>query len=219
MQIEYSYYDLSSNEQETKENIKLASTFPIYSISVLPYYIKLAKNTIGSEPIKISTIIDYPLGSSDPISRITASKNAIKSGASVLEIVVPVSILCNRKYDKFREDIKNHINLAIEHNVEIKYILEYRLFTYELLYKITQILVSYGIRDVYPSSGYFLDDINDNILAAALINKKIPDVNIICNGNLWNSDQISSLKKFNLYGIKANSINALDLIFKKLIKT
>lgn len=219
MQIEFSYYDLASNEHETKENIKLASTFPVYSISVLPYYIKLAKNSIGDEPIKISSVIDYPLGCSDLVTRITSSKNAIKSGASIIELVVPVSFLCNRKYDKFREDIKNHTSLALEYQVEIKYILEYRLFTFELLYKMSQILTGYGIKDIYPSSGYFLDDINDNILAAALINKKNPDINIICNGNLWNSDQISNLKKHNLYGLKVNSINALDLVFQKLIKT
>jgi deoxyribose-phosphate aldolase len=219
MQIEYSYYDLASNEHETKENIKIASTFPIYSISVLPYYVKVAKNSIGDQPIKISTIIDYPLGVNDLNSRITASRNAIKSGASILEIVVPTPLLCNRKYDKFREDIKNHTSLALESKVEIKYILEYRLFTYELLYKISQILLGYGVREIYPSSGYFLDDINDNILASALINKKIPDINIICNGNLWNSDQIANLKKHNLYGLKVNSINALDLVFQKLIKT
>jgi deoxyribose-phosphate aldolase len=219
MQIEYSYYDLASNEHETKENIKIAATFPIYSISVLPYYIKLAKANIGNEPIKISTIIDYPLGSSDLSTRIISSKNAIKAGASVLEIVIPTSYLCNRKYDKFREDIKNHTLLGIENKVEIKYILEYRLFTYELLYKISQILTGYNVKDIYPSSGYFLDDINDNILAAALINKKNPDINIICNGNIWNSDQILNLKKHNLYGLKVNSINALDLVFQKLIKT
>jgi deoxyribose-phosphate aldolase len=219
MQIEYSYYDLASNEHETKENIKLASAFPIYSVSVLPYYIKLAKNCIGNEPIKISTIIDYPLGASDLITRITASKNAIKSGANVLEIVVPTQYLTNRKYDKFREDINNHIGLGLENKVEIKYILEYRLFTYEFLYKISQILIGHGVRDIYPSSGYFLDDINDNILAAALINKKNPDVNIICNGNLWNSDQISGIKKHKLYGLKVNSINGLNLVFQKLLKS
>jgi deoxyribose-phosphate aldolase len=221
MQIEFSYYDLASNEQETKENIKTASYFPVSNISVLPFYIKAAKTTAHQQntEIKISTVIDYPMGISDINSRLSLSKYAIKNGADCLEIVIPVQFLCNRKYDKFKEDIKGHLELGIQHNVNIKYVLEYRLFTYELLYKISQILLSEGINTIYPSTGYLLDDINDNILAAALINKKIPEMNIICNGNIWNSNQINNLDKFKLYGLKVNSINAIDLICKKLTKT
>lgn len=221
MQIEFSYYDLASNEQETKDNIKRVSYFPINTISVLPFYTKAAKITAHQQnpQIKISTVIDYPMGIGDLNSRLSLSKNAIKNGADGLEIMIPVQLLCNRKYDKFREDIKAQLELALQNNISIKYILEYRLFTYELLYKISQILLSEGINTIYPSTGYLLDDINDNILAAALINKKIPEINIICNGNIWNSNQINSLDKFNLYGLKLNSINAIDLIFKKQIKT
>lgn len=221
MQIEFSYYDLASNEQETKDNIKRVSYFPIHSISVLPYYIKAAKVTAQqqNQNIKISTVIDYPMGIGDLNSRLLLSKNAIKNGADSLEIVIPIQLLCNRKYDKFRDDIKGHLELALQNNIKIRYILEYRLFTYELLYKMSQILLSEGINTIYPSTGYLLDDINDNILAAALINKKIPDINIISNGNIWNSNQINGIDKYNLYGLKVNSINAIDLICKKLIKT
>ncbi len=221
MQIEFSYYDLASNEQETKDNIKRVSYFPIHSISVLPLYIKAAKITAQqqNQNITISTVIDYPMGIGDLNSRLSLSKNAIKNGADLLEIVIPIQLLCNRKYDKFRDDIRGHLELALQNNIKIRYILEYRLFTYELLYKISQILLSEGINTIYPSTGYLLDDINDNILAAALINKKIPDMNIISNGNIWNSNQINGINKFNLYGLKVNSINAIDLICKKLIKS
>jgi hypothetical protein len=70
-----------------------------------------------------------------------------------------------------------------------------------------------GVKTIYPSTGYRLDDISDNILASALINKKVP-INIICNGNIWNIGQVSSLNKGHLYGIKVNSVNALNLLSK-----
>ena len=92
--------------------------------------------------------------------------------------------------------------------------LEYRVFTYELLYKVSQIMMDFGIEVMYPSTGHSLDDINDNILASALINKKVP-INIICNGNVWNIGQINNINKTNLYGIKVNSINALQLLSQK----
>jgi deoxyribose-phosphate aldolase len=118
---------------------------------------------------------------------------------------------CNRKYEKFRDDIKYNKEICEKYSVELRYILEYRVFTYELLYKVAQILIDHNINTIYPSTGYALDDINDNILASALINKKVP-INIICNGNIWNISQIQNIKKANLYGLKVNSLNGLELI-------
>lgn len=210
MIIEYSIYDISLSDLEFKSNIDQALVYKPKSICVLPAYLKTAKNLLH-DCSTLSTVVDYPLGSSDTTNRHSIILNAIKSGAKIINSVAQPYFFCNRKYDKFRDDIKSSLHLCNEHNVELRYILEYRVFTYELLYKVSQILLELNIHTIYPSTGYQLDDINDNILAAALINKKVP-INIICNGNIWNISQISNVKKALLYGIKVNSINALKLL-------
>jgi predicted xylose isomerase-like sugar epimerase len=48
-----------------------------------------------------------------------------------------------------------------------------------------------------------------------MINKKVPSINIISNGNVWNQNQVDNIKKASLYGIRVNSINALRLFNKK----
>jgi deoxyribose-phosphate aldolase len=159
------------------------------------------------------------MGILDTNTRYDSILLAIKNGAKIIDIVCPVYYLCNRRYDKFREDVKNNLDLCQKNNVELRYILEYRLYSFELLYKIAQILVSYKITVSYPSTGYLLDDINDNITAAALITKKSTELNMICNGNLWNSNHLSLVQKANLYGLRVNSINALQLISKNILKS
>lgn len=218
MLLEYSYYDIANNDNNTKEILIKVSQFNINSISVLSPYIKLARS-IFSDIIKISTPIDYPLGILDLKTRMEAAEFAIKNGAKIIDLVCPVHYLCNRKYEKFRDDIKNHLELCNKYGVELRYILEYRLYSYDLLYKISQILVSYGINTAYPSTGYLLDDINDNILASVLINKKVAKMNIICTGNLWNNNHINLIQKANLYGLRVNSLNALELISKNMLKS
>jgi deoxyribose-phosphate aldolase len=215
MKIEYAYYDISSNETEIKEQLLQAIKYPAEVISVLPPYVKLAKSLVLPSQ-KVSCPIDYPLGVLDLKSRLSSISSAIKNGAEIVEILLPVYPLCNRKYDKFREDIKNCLDLCLENNVELRYVLEYRIYTYELLYKVAQILLDLGISTVYPSSGYSLDEISDNILAAALINKKSPSINIICNGNIWNSGHVQMVQKAKLYGIKVFSIHSLDIITKNI---
>jgi deoxyribose-phosphate aldolase len=218
MKLEYSLYDVSLHDNEYKDNITAAIKYKPDIISVLPCYVKLVK-TFVPDHIKISSAIDYPLGTSDLKSRITSIEHSIKNGAKVIDVVAPPSPLTNRKYDKFRDDVKNILELCSSHNdVELRYFLEYRIFSYDLLYKIAQILHGYGIKNILPSTGYLLDDINDNILASVMIKRKVHDINIICNGNVWNDSQMVSIKKADLYAIRLNSLNGLSIFSKNIAK-
>jgi deoxyribose-phosphate aldolase len=218
MITEYSLYDISMSDEEVRQNLKKVSDFNISTVSVLSNHVKIARGILN-DTVKISTPIDYPLGILDSKTRISSMESAIKQGVDIINITASPYLLCNRKYDKFRDDIKINLELVQKYNVSLRYILEYRVFTYELLYKVAQILINCGIDTIYPSTGYLLDDINDNILASVLINKKVPMINIICNGNIWNIGQIQNVYKTNLYGIKVNSINALKLLQENKLKS
>ncbi len=216
MYIEYANYDLDAKDSEIVENVNSAIKYDIKTISVFYPYIKLIKSQINDK-IKIASSIDFPLGIMDLNSRISIADNCFKNGANIIDVVCPTYYLCNRKDEKFREDIKNLQIIAANYNGEIRYILEYRKFTYELLYKVAQVLLDLNIQTVFPSTGYFLDDISDNILAAALINKRVPNINIICNGNVWNTAHAKLVKNSKIYGLRLNSINGLDLMAKETI--
>jgi deoxyribose-phosphate aldolase len=212
MIIEYSIYDISLSDDEIRKNIQQAITFKPSTIGVFAPQIRLVKAlTSSTTGIKIACSVDYPFGILDTKTRGAAIETAIKNGATIINVVAQPYNFCNRKYEKFRDDIKYNKEICEKYSVELRYILEYRVFTYELLYKVAQILIDHNINTIYPSTGYALDDINDNILASALINKKVP-INIICNGNIWNISQIQNIKKANLYGLKVNSLNGLELI-------
>ena len=211
MITEFSVYDLATSDEELKNILKEIQNINLDTICVFLNHVKLVRNNLNNSNTKISTVIDYPLGISDTKSRVFMIEAAAKQGAEIINVVAQPHYLCNRKYDKFREDIKYVKEACEKHGVELRYILEYRIFTYDLLYKVSLILSGAGIQTIYPSTGYFLDDINDNILACALINKKVK-INIISNGNIWNQDQIHKIYKANLFGIKVNSVNALHLL-------
>ena len=211
MNTEYAHYDIASNENEVKNNIIEALKYKPYLVSVLPYYVKNIK-TIIPDNIELSSPVDYPCGLLDLKSRLSAADAIIRSGASVIDVVVPSHYLSNRKYDKFREDCKNLVDLCFFSKVKIRYILEYRIYSYELLYKVCQILFDHGVSTVIPSSGFGLDDLSDNIIAAALIQKKNPNINIICNGNIWNNNHKGLLSKAKLSTIRAHSLHSLKLL-------
>lgn len=215
--IEYGYYDFASNENETKEIIGQAIQYHPDIIFTLPYYSKSIKSLIKDGPTKIGTTIDYPFGLSDIKNRNMAVESAIKNGISVLEMIAPVNLLCNRKYDKIRDDINSNKELCDRAGVELRYTLDYRVFTLDLLYKIAQMLVGHNIITIYPSSNYFLDNLSDNILASALINKKVANINIIVNGNAWTDHHVHMLLSHTqIYGYKTNNLYILELLSNKI---
>jgi deoxyribose-phosphate aldolase len=115
MEIIYSCYDIAVNEEELKNNISNLIKLDIRNIACFPFYAKCSK---AIEPtIKTFCAIDYPFGIQDLKSRISSAEYAIKCGADVIEVAAPTYFLCNRKYDKFREDIKQLVSLCSEHKV------------------------------------------------------------------------------------------------------
>lgn len=212
--IEYAYFDIAANEKEVKENLNIISKYQISVISVDVFNIKIAKN-IFNDNTRIACIIDYPCGLLDPESRVVATKYAISSGANIIEMVLPSNFLSNKKYDKFRADIKNIKDICDQTSVDLRYILDYRIYSYNLLYRICQILIENKIFNILLSTGYGIDDIYDNIIAGALIKKKIPEINPISNGNIWLNKHIETINKADINTIRFHSINSLDLMDKK----
>ena len=46
--IEYSFFDTASNENEVKEIFNQVNKYQIDVISILPFYVKLIKNTVNN---------------------------------------------------------------------------------------------------------------------------------------------------------------------------
>lgn len=213
MLLEFCQHDFTLNEHENKETILEAIKYKPNYISVCSYYVKGVSQMTD---IPVVCPIDFPIGLSDSKTRLQMGSFAIKNGARALDVTYPAQLIVNRKYDKFREDIKNFNNLSIEHNVVVRYVLEYRKYSYELLYKLSQILLDFGVGTALLSTGYFLDDINDNIIAASMITKKNPNINIILTANIWTKEHVDNIVKSGLSGFRANNINSLKLFSQNI---
>lgn len=218
MNIEYAVHETSFNDLELKAILVELNKYTINSISVLPSSLKVAKSIIN-ENTSISCPIDYPLGINSLETRLSMIQYAGKNGANIVDIMIPHQIVCNRKYEKFRDDIKSSIDLCLSLGIKPRYMFEYRVFNYETLYKLAQILTTYNIFEISPSSGYRLDNLYDNILAGAMIKKKVPKMLIIYNGNIWTSEQIDQLFEIKPYGVRVYSLNTLTILYKKYLES
>lgn len=211
--LEYACYDYSLNETETQTNISNANKLGITNFCIFPYSIQTARSSVENpDLISLCVPVDFPYGLSDLKSRNFSVSQLCKQKIKKIDLFVPSKILSNRKYDKFRDDIKSNLEICAENSVQLRYILEYRVFSHEILAKVCNLLVDFGIDTIIPSSGHMIDDINDNLIACSYLNTK-SKIKVICNGNIYNQKHIQNLKNANIYGIRFHYINSINLFF------
>lgn len=210
MQIDYQITDIDITDAEVRELVKeIVSLHKVSTITVPYYLIKVVKSVMESKQIPVSCSIDYPLGISDSKTRLTAIEQAAKIGANLVDIVMPQNLASNRKYDKIREDLKLTTELCKNSNIEPRYLLEYRVFDHHCLKKICEILDDFNIKQIFPSTGYFIDNLADNIIAASFLHQNSKNLEIYCSGNIWSEKHFDLLNKASVFGIRISSIHIL----------
>jgi deoxyribose-phosphate aldolase len=211
MYIDFFINQIDISDNEAKELVKKAVDLNVVNSITIPYYlIRSLKSTVLQHPLDFSCLIDYPLGVSDAQTRLSAIEQAIKAGINTIDITIPQNLAANRKYDKIREDIKNVKEIVGAKNILIRYLLEYRVFDHSCLKKICEIFDDFGIEYIYPSTGYFIDNLSDNILASVFLYKNSKNLKIISSANIWSNKHFEILKKSGLFGFRANSIYTLQ---------
>lgn len=214
MYIDFAIIDTEINESEVKDTIKyLIDNSCVNSITIPVYFAKLIKPFINNG-LDFSCLIDYPLGISDLKTRNFAVKEAISIGFNTIDVSMPQNLAANRKYDKIRDDIKSIVDMGLEKKINIRYILEYRKFDHHCLKKICEIFEIMDIKYVFPSSGYFIDNILDNILASVFLHKNSKNLKIISTGNIWLNKHFESLINSGLFGFRTSSIPTVQNFIK-----
>lgn len=210
MYIEYYINSIDEKEIDIKNNIEIITQYQISGLLAPHSQSKFLKKNFANLPI--GCFVDYPISCSDTDRRQDLIMDAINIGVTHISITAPFYQIINRRYNKFRDDISKNLELCKKYNIELKYILEYRKFDHQLLTKICEILLEKGINIIYPSSGLFLDNIDDNIIACAYLHEKT-GINTIVNGNIWNKKQVENILKIKPYGISVCHTENIKLLF------
>jgi deoxyribose-phosphate aldolase len=211
MYIEYYINSIDEKDIEIKKNIDdIVNNTKVNNVIATLHPAKLIKKNFSK--LNVGAFIDYPINNNDLLQRKQLISDAISLNIDYIAITIPTYHLVNRKYEKIKDDIKNNLDLC--GNKELRYILEYRKFDHQLLAKACEILLSCGVNTIYPASGFFLDSLEDNIIACSYLHQKT-SINTIINGNSWNSKHTKQIIKSGMYGFSSNNIFSIRLLDNK----
>lgn len=218
MYVDFAIISTDINDKQAKQQISEVIKLGVDGISLPFYLIKVCKNLIDTEVTDLSCFIDYPLGVSDTKTRVCAVQQAISIGVNTVDITMAQNLAANRKYDKIREDIEKIQEVCLESKTKIRFILEYRLFDHRCLKKICEIFDSYNIQYAFPSTGFFLDNLSDNLIACSFLHQNSKEINIICSGDSWLEKHFNIVYKSGIYGLRSFSPYVIKEFQKFLLK-
>ena len=90
----------------------------------------MASSLLKDTPVKVCTVIGFPLGATTPTAKAIESRDAIANGASEVDMVINVGALKSEDYDLVKKDIEAVVDAA-RGKALVKVILETALLTDE----------------------------------------------------------------------------------------
>ncbi len=125
-----------------------------YGVCVSPYYVQLAKKTIGKKPIKLVTVAGFPLGYSTVGAKVEEAKKALISGADEIDMVMNIAAFKSDDIQAVQNDIQSVVTVCHLQNKKVKVIIETAYLTESEILRACKICVDCEVDFVKTSTGY-----------------------------------------------------------------
>lgn len=139
--------------QDIRKLCDEAREFGFYSVCVNPYYVPAAKKLLEGTGVKITAVVGFPLGSSNPKAMAFEAKQAVKDGADEIDMVQNISMARAHNYE-FNVRTVAMVRKAIGKNIVLKVILENCYLTSEEIKNSCIAAVQGGADFVKTSTGF-----------------------------------------------------------------
>jgi deoxyribose-phosphate aldolase len=124
------------------------------SVCVNPHWVPLVARRLAGSPVKVCTVIGFPLGANQTETKLAEASLALSQGARELDMVQNVGALRSGDYSLVEQEIAKLAGLAHRHGAILKVILETSLLTTEQKVKACQIAVEAKADFVKTSTGF-----------------------------------------------------------------
>ncbi len=104
--IDQTFLKKGALEDEIKKVAGEAKEYGFRGFCVFPEYTKLAKEVLGGTGVKVTTLIDEPMGSSTHLERMEMAESAKEAGSDEIDVVMKIDDFKNGKYKEVLDDLK-----------------------------------------------------------------------------------------------------------------
>lgn len=137
--------------EDIKKICDEAVKYKTASVCIPPCYIQKVRETY-KDSINICTVIGFPLGYSTTETKVFETKDALEKGADEIDMVINITDLKNKEYEKILDEISKIKEAAGEHILKV--IIETCYLTDKEKIKMCEIITKAGADFIKTSTGF-----------------------------------------------------------------
>lgn len=122
--IDHTLLKPDATQQEIAQLCFEAKKYGFASVCVNPAWVSLCAELLKASPVKVCTVIGFPLGATAPEVKAFETENAIRQGATEIDMVINIGALKARDLEMVARDIRGVVNAAHSHGIIVKVIIE-----------------------------------------------------------------------------------------------
>ena len=151
--IDHTILKADAKLSQIKKLCKEAIEYEFCSVCVNPCHVKSCAKYLKDSNVKVCTVIGFPLGATSTKAKAFEAKQAIKDGATEVDVVINVGKLKDKKYAYVEKDLNSVVKVS-EGKALVKVIIETCLLTPDEIRKACEIVVASGAQFVKTSTGF-----------------------------------------------------------------
>lgn len=151
--IDHTMLKPDTTETDIRKLCDEAKKHTFASVCVNPGWVGLAAQLLAGTPVKVCTVVGFPLGATTPTAKAIETRDAIANGATEIDMVINVGALKSGNDDLVRRDIEAVVDAARGKAI-VKVILETALLTHEEKVKACLLCKMAGADFVKTSTGF-----------------------------------------------------------------
>lgn len=182
--IDHTALSAEKTEQDIIQLCDEAITHQFWSVCINSAYIPLAKQKLAGTPVKICTVVGFPLGANLSTVKAFETTEAIKAGADEIDMVINVGWIKSNKWDAVEKDIATV--LAACAGKPLKVILETCLLSKEEIVKACEICKTLNVAFVKTSTGFNRGGATKEDVA--LMKRTVGDIGVKASGGVRDTE-------------------------------
>jgi deoxyribose-phosphate aldolase len=152
--IDHTLLDPAATNRDIITLCSEAKRYGFCTVMVNPAYVTLAASQVHGSPVKVGTVIGFPLGANLTVTKLAEAEAAAQNGAHELDMVINVGALKSGGRVLVQTEMHSLAELAHAHGAILKVIIETALLSQEEKILACALAVEAGVDFVKTSTGF-----------------------------------------------------------------
>ena len=154
--IDHTLLNANALQSDIERLCDEAVRYGFCSVCVNPIWVELAADILHSSPVKVDSVVGFPLGADLPKVKALQAKELVYAGADEIDMVADIAAIIDGDTERLAKDIKSVLDVcqSMRPAVALKVIIEARVLTPEQIVFACHVAEGLGVDFVKTSTGF-----------------------------------------------------------------